>query len=596
MNFLRSFLASLLAIVVGFLVAIPLIFIVVGGIVASAGKKEAVVVSPGTVLEIKLNKPIVENVEESPFDFDFEELGGPFGASSSNMGMYQIIQSIKKAKEDENIKGIYLNLQGSVPTGWANRTTIRKALIDFKTSGKFIYAYGEIYGESSYYLSSVADSVFMAPEGILEFNGLASNPIFFTGMLEKLDVEPKIFRVGTFKSAVEPYYRKDMSEASRLQTEKYMGVLWNTFVEDVSVSRKIPVDDLNSIAETFMFGRGEDALRAGLVDGLAFDSEMINKIKYAAGKGAKDKVPMISLSKYMRAPGKNTRVSKNKIAVIFAEGTINSGKSQEGTVGSESVVKALRKARNDENVKGIVLRVNSPGGSALASDMIAEEIRLCSATKPIVASMGNLAASGGYYISAPCDKIFAQENTITGSIGIFGILWEADKALENKLGLTFDQVETHRHANIGNPTFPIDNAEAAFIQANVEHGYGRFIEVVKNGRGFKDSLSVDKIAQGRVWAGADAKEIQLVDEFGDLQDAIAYVSAQVGIADDHRIIRLPKIKNPFEQLMEDMTQSYQNKMLEDHPLGKELRKIEEIKKQIPSSGLHMLMPYYPDIQ
>lgn len=596
MNFLRSFLASLLAIVVGFLVAIPLIFIVVGGIFASVGKKEAVVVSPGSVLELKLNQPIVENVEESPFDFNFEDLGGPFGASSTNMGLYQIIQNIKKAKEDPNIKGIYLNLQGAVPTGWANLSTIRKALVDFKTSDKFIYSYGEVYGEGSYYLSSVADSVFMAPEGILEFNGLASNPMFLTGMFEKVGVEPKIFRVGTFKSAVEPYFRKDMSEASRMQTEKYLGVIWKTFVEGVSVSRKIPVDQLNATAESFMFGRGEDALRANLIDGLAYDSDILNKVKAAAGKESTDKLPMVSLSKYMRTAGQKSRVSKNKIAVIFAEGAINSGKSSEGTVGSESIVKALRKARKDDNVKGIVLRVNSPGGSALASDMIAEEIRLCSDAKPIVASMGNVAASGGYYISAPCDKIFAQENTITGSIGIFGVLWRADKALEDKLGLTFDQVETHSHANIGNPTFPMDKAEEAFIQANVEHGYGRFIEVVKNGRNFKDSLSVDKIAQGRVWAGADAKDIQLVDEFGDLQDAIAYVSEQVGVSDDHRVIRMPKIKNPFEQMIEDMTQSYQNKMMENHPMAKELRQIKELKRNIPGNGLHMLMPYYPNVQ
>ncbi|MCI4670186.1 MAG: signal peptide peptidase SppA [Bacteroidia bacterium] len=595
MNFLRSFLASLLAIVVGFLVAIPLMFIVIGGIIASAGKQEAVVVSPGTVLEIKLNKPIVENAEDSPFDFDFDELGA-FGSSSSNMGLWQIVQNIDKAKNDPNINGIYLNLQGSVPTGWANMTTIREALIDFKTSGKFIYSYGEVYGEGAYYLASVADSVFMAPEGIFEFNGLASNPVFLTGMFEKLDIEPRIFRVGTFKSAVEPYFRKDMSEPSRLQTEKYLGVMWESFIEGVSVSRKISKEQLNQTAETFMFGRGQDALNAGLIDGTTFDSEMLNKIKAAAGKDKSEKVKFIGLGKYMKTAASKSRVSKNKIAVVFAEGTINSGKSSDGTVGSESIVKALRKARLDDNVKGIVLRVNSPGGSALASDMIAEEIRLCSEAKPIVASMGNVAASGGYYISAPCDKIFAQENTITGSIGIFGILWEAEKALEKNIGLTFDEVETHSHANIGNPTFPIDNVESAFIQANVEHGYGRFIQVVKDGRNFADSLAVDKIAQGRVWAGKDAKDINLIDEFGDLSDAIAYVSEQVGISDDHRVIRLPKVKNPFEKLIEDMTQSYQNKVIEDHPMGKELKKIEEMKRMIPESGLHMLMPYYDQIQ
>ncbi len=595
MNFLRSFLASLLAVIVGFLVAIPLIFIVLTGIFASLGQKEEVTVNPGSVIHMKLNSPIVENQEPSPFDFNFEDLGS-FGAPTSSMGLYQIIESIEKAKTDANIKGIYLDLGGVVQTGWANLTTIREALVDFKSSGKFIYAYSEIFSESTYYVSSVADSVFMAPEGILEFNGFTSNPVFFKGMFDKLEVQPKVFKVGTYKSAVEPFIRKDMSEANRLQTEKYLDVMWNSFISDVSLSREISKEELNQIANQVLLSRGSKALDNKLVDALVYNSDFRNRLKAAADKESTDKLNTISFKKYIKVPGAKKRVSKNKIAVVFAEGTIGSGKSTDGVVGSESIVKALRKAREDANVKAIVLRVNSPGGSALASDMIAEEVRLCSQAKPIVASMGDVAASGGYYISAPTDRIFARENTITGSIGIFGILWEVGNALEENIGLTFDEVETHAHSNIGNPAFPIDGVESAWFQSNVEQGYGDFVRVVKNGRGFADSAAVDAIAQGRVWAGSDAKGINLVDEYGDLQDAIRYVAEEVGVADDYRVDRLPGVKNPFEKLIQNMTETYQDKLLENHPLSKEIKRMEEIKRMIPGSGIYMLMPYQINIQ
>ncbi|MEO0897051.1 MAG: signal peptide peptidase SppA [Bacteroidota bacterium] len=595
MNFLKSFLASLLAVIVGFLVAIPLIFIVLGGIVASVGQPKEVTVAPASVLQIKLNNPIVENVESSPFDFDFGELD-VFGSGTSNMGLYQIIDNIDKAAADNNIKGIYLTPGLGIQTGWANLSTLRDALIRFKDTGKFIYAYAELMTEDSYYLASVADSIFVAPEGLIEFNGLAANPMFYAGMFEKLDVKPKIFKVGTFKSAVEPYIRKDMSEPSRLQTEKYLGAIWDVFVTDVSASRNIPVSQLNDIADSFMFGSGKAAVKAGLVDQTAYDSEMLDRVKAAAGLESQEKLNLVSLSKYMKTPKKGSRISSNKVAVIFADGTINSGKSSSGTVGSSSVVKALRKARKDENVKAVVLRINSPGGSALASDMMAEEIKLVSEAKPIVASMGNVAASGGYYIAAPCDKIFARPNTITGSIGIFSILWEFDQALKDNLGLTFDEVETHDHSNLGNPTFPLDNIEAAFMQQRTEKGYGTFINIVKEGRKFADSTSVDAIAQGRVWSGQDAKGINLVDEFGDLYDAISYVSEQVGITDDYRVVRYPKAKSPFEQMLDDLSQSYTDKMMEGNPLAKELKQLEEMKKIIPESGTYMLMPFSLEIK
>ena len=597
MNFFKSFFASFLAVIVAFLIGIPFLFIIIGGIFSAIGSSnEVVAVNPKTVLHLKLNTPIVENAAIEPVDFNFDKfMPLPIGGSTSKMGLFQIRQALKQASEDKNIEGIYLNTNVTVPaSGWTTMKAIRDALIDFKASGKFIYAYSEVYSENSYYLASVADKIYMPAVGSIEFNGFGATPMFYTGLFEKIDLEPKIFKVGTFKSAVEPYMLKKMSDANRLQTEKYMGDLWKIFSQEVSVSRSLTPEEIDDIAQNLILGRGTDAKKVRLIDEVAYENTVFDEIRTKIGLEVDDKITFMSLNKYMRVPSR-AKASKNKIAVIFAEGGIQSGKSSDGVMGSETIVDELRKARKDKSVKAIVFRVNSRGGSALASDMIAEEVRLCSEEKPIIASMGDYAASGGYYISAKCDKIYAQTNTITGSIGIFGILYNTRNTFTNNLGITFDEVETHEHANIGHPNYPMTKAEEAFIQNMIHEGYSTFINVVKDGRGFADSASVDQIAQGRVWSGLEAKNINLIDEFGDLDDAIEAAAKMANIEDDYRIIRTPKVKSLYEELLNDMLETTSDKISQQHPLYEEMKTLETIKKEIPKSGVYMLMPYTLEI-
>lgn len=597
MNFIKNIFASFIGVLLAFIIGLPVLFLIIGGIVSSIGNsQEKVVVKANTVLQVNLNGQIVENSSEEPIDFNFDKIMPFAGVAGTNkLGLFQIIESIEHAKNDDNIKGIYLKLPVAVNAPWASLKSIRDALVDFKTSGKFVYAYSEIYTENAYYLASTADKVYIPPTGMMEFNGFVASPMFYTGMFEKIDLKPEIFRVGTFKSAVEPYFLKKMSDANRLQTQKYMNDLWKVFVDDISTSRAVSAEDLDHTAVSFIFGDGEKALKAGLVDVNAYEETVLDDLKEQVGLNEDEDITFLSLKKYMKVPAKG-KYSSDKIAVVFAEGNINSGESGDGTMGSETVIKALRKVRKDKKVKAVVFRVNSRGGSALASDMIAEEIKLLAEEKPVIASMGDYAASGGYYISAPCDKIYAQPNTITGSIGIFGVLFNTKDLFNKNIGITFDEVETHPHANFGNPNFEMTEAERAFFQRNVEEGYGEFLEVVRAGRGFADSAAVDKIAQGRVWSGMEAKSLNLVDEIGDLNDAIAAAASLANLDEDYRIYRLPEAKTPFEELFEDMMETTVEQIDQKHPLYEELETVRKIKREMPQSGIYTLMPYELEVK
>ncbi len=590
MNFFKTFLASFLAVGLVVLVVFVILFISIAGLMVSAGNsgKQKVILQPHTVLNIELNDPIVENASTDPLVFDFSDLMPlPINASTKKMGLYQIVNAIEHAKEHEDIEGIYLNLNYALSTGWASLGAIRKALLDFKSSGKFIYAYAEIYTENTYYLASVADSIFMPPNGMMEFNGLVSNRMFYVGMFKKLEFEPLIFKVGTFKSAVEPYIQEKMSEASRQQTTEYLGDIWNQLSKELAASRKLSLEDINTLATEFIFNDGSKALEVGLIDQLAFESDVNDILKKVTQTAENADLRTVSLKKFMRVPTKKLPSSTNKIAIIFAEGAIQFGKSADGVVGSETVMKALRKARKDKSVKAVVLRVNSPGGNALACDFITDEVVRLSRLKPVIASMGDLAASGGYYISAKCDKIYAQKNTLTGSIGIFSILYDAHNTLGNKLGITFDQVETHESSGFGHPMFPMSESEKAFMQASTERGYTNFMTIVKDGRDFETLEEVDKIAQGRVWSGKRAVDLRLVDEWGDLKDALAEAAKLSGLGDDYLIELMPKAKSPIEEILDQMGQS----SIEQHPLYEELKAIGHLKKLIPSSGTYALMPF-----
>jgi protease-4 len=507
-----QFLKFVGATIVGlFLFGLLSIFILagIGSFFSSSEKPD---IKENSVLILNLSKPLAERGTESPFD----DLNLPIGGGTSKAGLLEIVQSIKNAKKDKYIKGIYINTQ-EVSAGYASLKEIRDALLDFKKSNKFIYAYGEYYSEGAYYIASVADKIYLNPNGIIEFNGLYSEVAFIKGVLEKLEVRPEIFRVGEFKSAVEPLILDKMSEANRLQVTSYLNAIYDVYLEDIATSRKIDKNQLRQISDSMLVRKPEDAVQYQLATHLGYEDEILEVLRKELKVDKKEKIKFVSPATYYKSI--EEKYSANKIAVLFAEGDINSGKSSDESIGSETIVSELRKLRKDDKVKAIVLRINSPGGSALASDVMWREIMLTKKEKPVIASMSDVAASGGYYMAMACDTIVAQSNTITGSIGIFGVLFNAENLLKNKIGVTTDRVKTGKFSDLGNPTRPITDQERRIIQDNVERGYETFTTKAAQGR----RMSVEnlkKIASGRVWAGSQAKENGLVDVIGGLDVAI----------------------------------------------------------------------------
>ncbi|MDX1905248.1 MAG: signal peptide peptidase SppA [Thermonemataceae bacterium] len=509
------------------------------GIGSAISSSDTPKIKDKSVLYLNLSKPIAERAEENPL----KDLDIPFGNTSAKAGLLEIVQAIKNAKNDKKIKGIYINTQ-SVGTGYAALKEIRDALIDFKKSNKFIYAYGEYYTEGAYYLASVADRIYLNPVGIIEFNGIYSETPFIKGTLEKLEVKPEIFRVGEFKSAIEPLILEKMSEANRLQTQAYLNDIYSVFLEDISISRKISVEQLRQTADSMLVRSPDDALRYQLATHLAYEDEVLEFMRKELKVDKKEKIQLVSVGTYYKSI--ESKYAKGKIAVLFAEGEINSGKSDEGSIGSESIVAELRKLRKDANVKAVVIRINSPGGSALASDVMWREIMLTKKEKPVIASMSNVAASGGYYMAMACDTIVAQPNTITGSIGIFGVLFNAENLLKNKLGVVTDRVSTGKFSDIGNPVRSISEQERTIIQRNVERGYETFTGKAAQGR----RMSVEnlkKIASGRVWSGKQAKENGLVDILGSLEVAIDIAAKKAKIK-EYQVKYYPVQKDFFAKL------------------------------------------------
>jgi len=507
-----QFLKFVGATIVGlFLFSLIGIFILmgIGSAYSSPDKPE---IEQNSVLLLILSRPIGERSTEDPF----EELNIPINNTPTKLGLLEIVQSIKNAKNDKNIKGIYINTEG-VSSGYAALKEIREALVDFKKSNKFIYAYGEYYTEGAYYLSSVADKIYLNPIGLVEFNGLYSEVPFIKGVLEKLEVKPEIFRVGEFKSAIEPLMLDKMSDANRLQVTSYLNSIYDVFLKDIAVSRKIEVSKLRQISDSMLVRKPEDALNHQLVTNIGYEDEILEILRKDLKVDKKEKIKFVTVKNYYKSI--ELKYSKNKIAVIFAEGDINSGRSTDESIGSETIVNELRKLRKDDKVKAIVLRINSPGGSALASDVMWREIMLTKKEKPVIASMSNVAASGGYYMAMACDTIVAQENTITGSIGIFGVLFNAENLLKNKIGVTTDRVTTGRYSDIGNPVRAITMQERQIIQENIERGYETFTTKAAQGRRMSTE-NLKKIASGRVWSGSQAKENGLVDVIGGLDVAI----------------------------------------------------------------------------
>ena len=541
---IAAFIGTLIALLITFFVKVSFFSSLIKSI--SKDTEMATTVKPNSVLYMKLDYEIADRTSENEFaGIDFNTL-----ESKDVTGLNQILSNIENAKTDANIKGIYLELS-SIPTSTATLQEIRNKLIEFKESGKFVVTYGENYSQSAYYLATAADKIYLNPEGMVDIHGMASQVMFYKHLLEKLDVEMQIVRGpnNRFKSAVEPYFLDKMSEANREQMDKLLGSVWGEILASISQSRNISVEQLNQIADQMeTFSDAQKAMEYNLVDGLMYKDEMLAELKNLTGS---DKINAVPNAKYADSYSINNN-SGNEIAIIYAEGQIFDGKGQEGNIYSENLSKTIRKAREDDNVKAIVLRVNSPGGSAVASAVIGREVELASNEKPVIVSMGNYAASGGYWISANGDYIFADPTTLTGSIGVFGTFPNLKGLLNDKLGITFDVVKTNENADFGNFTEPLTEFQYAKLQQMVVKTYDDFTGMVARNRGLRQSY-VDSIGQGRVWSGVDAIELGLVDQLGDMEDAIAFAAERAGIANDYKIVEMPKQKDFMTRFTEQLS-------------------------------------------
>jgi protease-4 len=589
---MKNYLSSLLATLTGLIIMTILGFIILMGIISASTSKETVEVKENSLLVAKFNAQILDRTNEDPFAMLFS---GNF-MYDETMGLDQILADLERAKTDENIEGIFMNL-GMVSAGVATLGEIREALLDFKESGKFIYAYADAYTQKSYYLASAADSVFMTPGGMFLFNGMSAQVMFYRKALEKVGVEMQVIRHGSYKGAVEPFLRDDLSDENREQIEAYVGALWGKIVGDISESRGIPSEKLNQIADDLESIDSEKLVETGMIDGLIYYDDMLGRMKQRLGVDEEEDLESVSLKSYKDAPEKKKKeYSRDKVAVIYAMGTVVDGNAGEGYISSERISKALRKARRDRTVKAIVFRINSGGGSGSASDVIHHEVMLAAKEKPLVVSMGDVAASGGYYIAAPADTILAGPGTITGSIGVFGLFPNVQKLMNDKLGISTDVVKTNRNADILNTMTPFDPEQRVIIQKMIDNFYTHFVTIVAEGRG-KTYEEIDAIAGGRVWAGTDAMELGLIDMYGGLKKSIEVAAEMAGL-ESYRVQPLPRLEDPMTVLMRQLTGGSLARA--DRILKQELgegyqtfRKIQEIQKL---HGIQAIMPYDIEVQ
>jgi protease-4 len=587
--FLKSFLASVLGSLVAMILAVVFFIFLAAAIVSSTTSDEPVKIKPGSVLKISLQKPIAERSDDDPFrNFSLSNL-----KPSRTIGMDKMAVYIQKAATDENIAGIYIDGNDN-EQGWAVTEEIRNALLKFRESGKFIVSYADAYNQKSYYLASVSTKMFLNPEGLVPLLGLGGNHLFFKGTFEKLGIQPQVIRHGKYKSYVEIFVNDKMSDENRAQTLAYVGDIWHHVLEGISAERKVSVDSLNYFADNLILSDAQAAKQHKLIDSIIYKDQVIDYLSKVSFNEPGE-VEIVTLNKYMQtpAPRKSEGLAKNKIAVVFASGDIVMGEGDDDEIGGEKLSRAIREARRDSSIKAIVLRINSPGGSAQASDVIWREVVLARQVKPVIVSMGDVAASGGYYIACAADSIVASPTTITGSIGVFGILMNVQTMLKDKFGITVDAAKTNPSADLGSPMRPITEQERAVITNEIERTYTTFVTHVSEGRHLTP-MFVDSIAQGRVWSGVSAKKLGLVDEFGGLDRAIEIAAQKAGLS-NYRIQALPKLEDPFESFMnsiyEEKSEMYMMKQLGAWtPLFKELMKVAKYE------GVMARIPFEADLR
>lgn len=585
MNFFKQVLATITGVIITGIILFFCFLFVIAIFISNSSKEGDVVVAKNSVLALTFDFDITEKSEANPFEaFDL-----PF--ANNALGLNDILSRIQQAKTDDNIKGIYLNPQ-TVGVGFASLKAIRDALVDFKTSGKFIVAYSDIYSQKAYYLSTVADKVYINPQGSLDFRGLSSSTMFFKKALDNLGVEMQVIKVGTYKSAVEPFILNEMSEPNKLQVNSYLSSIYDSFLEDIAQSRKISKDSLHSYADNYVVRNADDALHYKFVDATFYKDQLIDELKDRLSIDHKRDISLVSIKKYS---GKESADNKGKqeIAVLYAYGDIVDGEGEKGQIGGDRISRDLRELRNDDEVKAVVLRVNSGGGSALASDVIWREVELTKKVKPVIVSMGDYAASGGYYISAAADSIFAENSTLTGSIGVFGLIPNFKGLMNDKIGIKFQDVSTGKFAGLlTSPDKPLTQEERSIIQMQVNATYQTFMQRVAEGRNLSVA-QVDSIGQGRVWTGAQAVELGLVDKIGGLNSAIQAAASKAKV-ESYYTKEYPKKEEAFASLLSSSEEKFKLWMI-GNQFGEYQKYFTELQNLVKQTGIQARIPHTIEI-
>ena len=580
-SFFKMVLATFVGVILAGIIGFFLLFIALGVMMSAAlssGSSETVMVKPNTVYRIMLDRPITERstsgISNNMLSFSME----------TTIGLNDILKTIDKASTDPNISLIFMDLS-TLQIGMAHIEEVRNALLTFKESGKPIIAYGDNLSQGAYYLATVADKIYLNPYGSASLTGLSAEVMFYKNLLEKLGIEMQVIRHGKFKSAVEPFMLDKMSNENREQYMTFINSIWGHWLNEICLARQFNVEKLNKLIDNLELESAQQALETGLVDELLYKDELLSRLMILVNVSSENKLAMVDVEDYARAPKKKEKLSRDKIAVVYADGEITMGKGEDG-ITAWNMANTLRNIRNDKSIKAVVFRVNSPGGSAQASEIIARELALIKEQKPVVVSMGNYAASGGYWISVPATKILANPTTLTGSIGVFGVIPNVKKGMNNHLGITTDVAKSNESADYPSIMRPLTNREQQAIQTGVELIYSQFIDKVAIGRQM-EKQAVDDIGQGRVWSGVDALKLGLIDEFGGITEAIETAAYLAGL-DNYRTVELPTIRSPFEQLLESLMKG---EISIKAQMPEEIKTLEQFYKEVKEPGVYARMPF-----
>ena len=591
-QFFKMFFASLLAMVVASVIVVGItIGMIVSAVKGVKTQKNTARVDAASILVIETDSRLHEQGEDNSFASLSNDI-------SYSAGLYDVLRAIKNAKDDDNIKALLLKLNGS-RNGWATMEQVREALVDFKKSGKKLYAYGDGITQRDYFLASAADILYLNPAGMMELKGLSTQLAFFKGTLEKLGVQPEIFYAGRFKSATEPFRSDRISDANRIQISEMQRDIWSTFLQAAAKKAATDTATIHHLASVGGIYFASDALNAHLIDGAKYWDEMEDLMRKDVDKKSDEKIPYLSINEYAERMDNVEGKGDGRIAVLFAEGEIVDGKGSDYQIGSETLVQSIRQIRRNDRIKAVVLRVNSPGGSALASEVILRELQLLKAKKPLIVSMGDLAASGGYYISAGADSIFAMPNTLTGSIGVFGMMFNVSGGLKDKLGVTFDEVKNAPLADFPTASRALTPEESARMQATIDTIYATFKSRVAVGRKITPVM-VDSIAQGRVWSGSDALGIGLVDGLGGLDRALRSAAAKAKLS-SYSVVTYPEPVDQFKSMIRKLRGSPLSSASVNEIIKSELKAKFTLYQQLEwmqriSGKAQMVMPFQPEFQ